>query len=103
MPLVYEGALKRRDKIANNKHLRELEISGFVKCIARGKCCDDITLKKRRIEVHAESLIKQFEDFKNTLSNEVIPIPINSIRTKEALADIRNVAGLLFDELDNEE
>lgn len=86
MPLVYQEAEKRRTIIASDKQLRELEISGFTKCVARKTCLGDVP-REQRIRILRESLAKQFDDWKQ------------SERTRdeqEALADLRNVAGLLF-------
>jgi len=35
MPLIYDKALDRWNQISKNEGLRDLEISGFVKCIAK--------------------------------------------------------------------
>ena len=86
MPLVYQEAVKHRTIIASDEQLRELEISGFTKCVARKTCLDDVP-REQKIRILRESLVKQFDDWKQ------------SERTRdeqEALADLRNVAGLLF-------
>ena len=89
MPLVYLRALERQSNRANNITLRELEVSGFVKCIARGKCVDLLS-KSERIEALRLSIAKQFQDLQ--LAPEGVP-------ELEALADLRNACGLLFLEL----
>jgi len=86
MPLVYGEAEKRRTMIALDMKLKELEISGFTKCVARKTCLDDVP-KEQRIRTLRESLTKQFEDWKGSEK---------TLDEQEALADIRNVAGLLF-------
>ena len=71
--------------IARDMSLAELETSGFVKCVARKTCLGDVP-QEQRTKILRESLEKQFNDWKNTCPED----------EKEALADIRNVAGLLF-------
>jgi len=86
MPLVYQEAVKHRAIITSDEHLRELEISGFTKCVARKTCLADIP-KDQRIRILRESLVKQFDDWQ---------INEKTQDEQEALADLRNVAGLLF-------
>ncbi len=86
MPLIYGEAEKRRRMIASDIKLRELEISGFTKCVARKTCLDAVP-KDQAIRTLRESLTKQFDDWKQFEKTE---------DEQEALADIRNVAGLLF-------
>lgn len=86
MPLVYQQAERHRRIIASDIALRELEISGFTKCVARKTCLDDIP-KDQRIRTLRESLTKQFDDWVQSKESE---------DEREALADLRNVAGLLF-------
>ena len=93
MPLVYTKAMERQSNIANNLTLRELEVSGFVKCIVRAACLDTQT-KPERIKALKKSIEKQFSDL--TLAPE-------GVAQLEALADLRNVSGLLFLELENKD
>jgi hypothetical protein len=92
MPLVYEKAMERQSKIANNITLKELEVSGFVKCIARQACVADPD-KAKRMQTLRQSIEKQFNDLRNASGK---------IPTLEALADLRNVCGLMFLEQLNE-
>ena len=85
MPLVYLEALKRRNIIARDALLEQLEIHGFAKCVARKTCA--YGTREELIKVLTESLVKQYKDFKEAVDTE---------DKLEALADIRNVAGLLF-------
>jgi len=86
MPLVFCEALKRRNIIAFDSLLEQLEILGFAKCVARKTCMMNVPYAQY-VTVLTDSLAKQFKDF-------------NEVHDKqdqlEALADIRNVAGLLF-------
>jgi len=84
VPLIYREAERHQRRIASDLALRELEISGFVKCVARKACLDDVS-KEQRVRTLRESLTKQFADWKQSGEDE-----------REALADLRNVAGLLF-------
>jgi len=86
MPLVYQEAEKHQRVIASDIKLRELEISGFAKCVAHKTCLDDI-LKQEKLPILRKSLAKQFDDWKEAE---------NTQDEQEALADLRNVAGLLF-------
>ena len=86
MPLVYQEAERHRRVITSDLKLRELEISGFTKCVARKTCLDDVP-KDQRIQTLRESLTKQFDDWKKAEETQ---------DEEEALADLRNVAGLLF-------
>jgi len=85
MPLVYLEALKRRNSIAKDMLLEQLEIHGFAKCISRKTCI--YGTREELIKVLTKSLVKQYEDFEEAVDTE---------DKLEALADIRNVAGLLF-------
>jgi len=84
MPLVFGEALKRRNMVASNRLIEQMEILGFAKCVARKTCMMN---NAQYVTVLTDSLAKQFKDF-------------NAVHDKEdqleALADIRNVAGLLF-------
>jgi hypothetical protein len=82
LPLVYTEAEKIWKMISCDLKLAELERSGFVKYIARKTCLNDVS----RVRILWESLIKQFKDFEEASYEDQL----------EALADIRNVAGLLF-------
>lgn len=86
MPLIYHIALERRNTITMDSLLEALEIHGFAKCVASKSCLTSET-REDRIKILAESLLKQYADF-----NEAVDIEDKL----EALADIRNVAGLLF-------
>lgn len=86
MPLVYHEALKRRNMIAKDVFLEQMEIHGFAKCVARKTCLDAVS-KEQQLEVLCPSLEKQLKDFFQAVDKE---------DQLEALADIRNVAGLLF-------
>ncbi len=86
MPLVYREAERHQIRIATNEKLRELEVSGFVKCVARKTCLDTVP-EDERIKILRISLGKQCEDWKEAQGTR------NEL---EALADLRNVAGLLF-------
>jgi len=88
MPLVYQEAENHQRAIASDTKLRELEISGFVKCVARKTCLDNVP-RDERIKVLRESLAKQFKDWQDVEG-------YGDLKEKEALADLRNVAGLLF-------
>jgi len=85
LPLVYSKAEKKWRMISRDPKLAELERSGFVKCVAR-KTCLNLISHEERIRILRESLIKQFKDFEEASYEDQL----------EALADIRNVAGLLF-------
>ena len=85
MPLVYTEAEKIWKMISCDLKLAELERSGFVKYIARKTCLNDVS-HEERVRILRESLIKQFKDFEEADHEDQL----------EALADIRNVAGLLF-------
>lgn len=88
MPLIYEKAIERRTQIIADRYLMTLEISGFVKCLVRDKCT--VGTKEERIRSLRLSLQKQIEDYKTASF---------FVEELEALADLRNVAGLLFLEL----
>lgn len=92
MPLIYSKAVNRYSKIVNSTNLTTMEIAGFIKCIARDRCQDG----PNKIEALRDSLTKQFKDW-----GEVKVGDIES--EKEALADLRNVAGILFLALKEEE
>jgi hypothetical protein len=85
MPLIYLEALKRRNRIVQDTFLEQLEIHGFAKCVARKTCV--YGTREELIKVLTDSLAKQYVDFAEAVDNE---------DKLEALADIRNVAGLLF-------
>jgi hypothetical protein len=85
MPLIYNKAEKIWKMISRDFKLAELERSGFVKCVARKTCLNGVS-HEERIRILRESLIKQFKDFEEAEYEDRL----------EALADIRNVAGLLF-------
>ena len=86
MPLVYEEAKKRYLSIASDSLLKQLEIQGFAKCVARKSCLDDIP-QDMKIQTLVTSLCKQLSDFNEAVDRD---------DKLEALADLRNVAGLLF-------
>ncbi|MCJ7805466.1 hypothetical protein MUP46_02385 [Patescibacteria group bacterium] len=86
MPLVYQIALKRRNTIAKDMLLEQLEIHGFAKCVSRKSCLDNLP-HSAQINALTESLVKQLDDYEKAIDRE---------DKLEALADIRNVAGLLF-------
>lgn len=86
MPLVYQMAKHRRDKIAMNLLLKELEIAGFLKGILGDKI-KHFADKQTRIASLWSSLLKQIDDLKAAPSG---------YDTLEALADLRNLCGLLF-------
>lgn len=78
MPLVFEKALKTFREISDCALLTELEIQGFAKAFDR---------KDVGASALVDSLAKQYDDFRKAKSYE---------DKLEALADLRNVAGLLF-------
>lgn len=88
MPLVYLNAKVRRLRIIENPLLEKLELLGFVKG----------TIAKESVVCSTEDLIKclkkQWTDFEKQLDNESMPTLLE--HTLETLADLRNVAGLLF-------
>jgi len=86
MPLVYKEATIRRDEITSNPTLKEIEISGFVKCLARKACTHEDNPTAQTV-VLRNSLKKQVEDWDQISANDLVEV--------EALADIRNVAGIL--------
>lgn len=86
MPLVYHTAILKRALIIDNALLEILEVQGFAKCVARKTCMSESPISQY-ITVLTESLKKQLQDF-----NEATDLDDQL----EALADIRNVAGLLF-------
>ena len=85
MPLIFTKAEKIWKMILSDPKLAELERSGFIKCVARKTCLNDVS-HEERIKILWESLIKQVKDFEEAEHEDQL----------EALADIRNVAGLLF-------
>jgi len=86
MPLIYKEAVKRRMAIEYDALLPQLEIHGFAKCVSRKTCMDELP-REERIKTLRDSLAKQYDDFDNATDR---------LDLLEALADIRNVAGLLF-------
>jgi hypothetical protein len=86
MPLVYQEASKRHRIIETNTLLKQLEIQGFAKCVARKSCLDNLPIEQQ-IHTLRQSLAKQFTDFTNAIDTD---------DKLEALADLRNVAALLF-------
>jgi len=86
MPLIYKEALARQMAIKYDTFLQQLEIHGFAKCMSRKTCMDGLP-PEERIKTLRDSLAKQYDDFREAS---------DKLDLLEALADIRNVAGLLF-------
>jgi hypothetical protein len=88
MPLVYVKAMERHQTILRSDELKLVELLGFAKCVARKNCMSNLPILEQQHNLR-KSLEKQINDWQ----------AVSYLRREdemEALADIRNVAGLLF-------
>jgi hypothetical protein len=85
----FTKALKLQQLIESNTKLKTLELDGFVNGVEKGK-----TMNRNHINIIA-TITKQYDDFMISCTKQGNPLNDDTLVLK-ALADLRNVAGLMF-------